>query len=82
MMTVKEMAKARQLRHAPEEQKDKCGRILLSLMPPDPPKIKMSNLISMRVLTSEVVRDPTLVEQRVQKEVDLQKTKHEDDNKG
>ena len=79
MMTAKEMAKARRLRRA-EEQKDIRGRILLGLMPPDPPKIKMSNL--MRVLTSEAVRDPTAVEQRVRKEVDLRKTKHEDDNQG
>jgi len=77
MMTAKEMAKARRIRRA-EDQKDKRGKMLLGLMPPDPPKIKMSNL--MKVLTSEAVKDPTAVERRVRKEVDARKNKHEQDN--
>lgn len=77
MMTAKEMSKARRLRRA-EEQKDKRGKILLGLMPPDPPKIKLGNL--MKVLTSEAVRDPTAVERRVRKEVDARRNKHEQDN--
>ena len=77
MMTAKEMAKARRIRRA-EEQKDKRGKTLLGLIPPDPPKIKLSNL--MKVLTSEAVKDPTAVERRVRKEVDARKNKHEQDN--
>ena len=77
MMTAKEMAKARRLRRA-EEQKDKRGKVLLGLMPPDPPKIKLANL--MKVLTSEAVRDPTAVERRVRREIDIRKNKHEQDN--
>jgi U4/U6 small nuclear ribonucleoprotein PRP3 len=71
------MAKARRLRRA-EEQKDKRGKVLLGLMPPDPPKIKLANL--MKVLTSEAVRDPTAVERRVRREIDIRKNKHEQDN--
>lgn len=77
MMTAKEMAKARRLRRA-EEQKDHRGKVLLGLIPPDPPKIKMSNL--MKVLTSEAVKDPTAVERRVKREIDTRKNKHEQDN--
>lgn len=76
-MTTKEMAKARRLRRA-DEQKEKQGKILLGLMPPDPPKIKLANL--MKVLTSEAVKDPTSVERRVRKEVDERRDKHEQDN--
>jgi U4/U6 small nuclear ribonucleoprotein PRP3 len=77
MMTAKEMQRARRLRRA-EEQKDTRGKILLGLMPPEPPKIKMANL--MKVLTSEAVKDPTAVERRVRKEIDARKNKHEQDN--
>lgn len=77
MMTAKEMAKARRLRRL-EEQKDKRGKILLGLMPPDPPKIKLANL--MKVLTSEAVKDPTMVEKRVRREVEARQNKHEQDN--
>ena len=77
MMTPKEMAKARRIRRA-EEQKDKQVKVLLGLLPPDPPKIKLSNL--MKVLTSEAVKDPTAVEKRVMREVEARKNKHELDN--
>jgi len=71
------MTRARRLRRA-EEQKDKRGKILLGLMPPDPPKIKMANL--MKVLTSEAVKDPTAVERQVKKVIDSRRNKHEQDN--
>lgn len=77
MMTPKEMAKARRIRRA-EERKDKQGKVLLGLLPPDPPKIKLSNM--MKVLTHEAIQDPTAVERRVRREVDARKTKHETDN--
>jgi U4/U6 small nuclear ribonucleoprotein PRP3 len=77
MMTAKEMEKSRRIRRA-EEQKDKQGKRLLGLLPPEPPKIKMSNL--MKVLTSEAVKDPTAVERRVRKEIETRKNKHEQDN--
>jgi U4/U6 small nuclear ribonucleoprotein PRP3 len=79
MMTAKEMAKARRIRRA-EEQKDRRGKQLLGLIPPEPPKIKLSNM--MTVLTSEAVKDPTAVERRIRKEVDARKNKHEQDNEG
>lgn len=77
MMTPKEMAKARRLRRA-EEQKDLRGKRLLGLLPPEPPKIKLSNM--MRVLTSDAIKDPTAVERRVRREIEQRKNKHEQDN--
>jgi U4/U6 small nuclear ribonucleoprotein PRP3 len=77
MMTPKEMAKARRLRRA-EEQKDLRGKRLLGLLPPEPPKIKLSNM--MKVLTSEAIQDPTAVERRVRREIEARKEKHEQDN--
>ena len=77
MMTAKEMAKARRLRRA-EEQKDLRGKRLLGLLPPEPPKIKLSNM--MKVLTSDAIKDPTAVERRVRREIEARKNKHEQDN--
>ena len=77
MMTAKEMAKARRLRRA-EEQKDLRGKRLLGLLPPEPPKIKLSNM--MKVLTSDAIKDPTAVERRVRREIEARKNKHELDN--
>lgn len=77
MLTKKEMKKMRKQRRAAEQQ-DKQDRIKMGLQPPDPPKVKLSNL--MRVLTSEAVADPTKVEARVRREVAARKEQHERDN--
>ncbi|KAN0061378.1 U4/U5/U6 small nuclear ribonucleoprotein prp3 [Thecaphora frezii] len=73
MLTKKEMKKMRRQRRAAEQQ-DKRDRIKMGLLPPDPPKVKLSNL--MRVLTSEAVADPTKVEARVRREIAARKEAH------
>ena len=61
-----------------EDLKEKQAKIRLGLEPPEPPKIKKSNL--MRVLGEQAVKDPTAVEALVTKEISERKEKHEKDN--
>lgn len=77
MLTKAEMKKMRKQRRAAEQQ-DKRDRIKMGLLPPDPPKVKLANL--MRVLTSEAVADPTKVEARVRREVAARRETHERTN--
>ena len=57
------------------ELQDKRDRIRMGLIPPDPPKVRLANL--MKVLTSDAVQDPTRVEARVRREVAMRKHGHE-----
>lgn len=66
----------RQRRQA--ELEDKRDRQKMGLLPPDPPKVRLANL--MKVLTSDAVQDPTKVEAKVRKEVAMRAYKHEKDN--
>lgn len=66
----------RQRRQA--ELEDKRDRQKMGLLPPDPPKVRLANL--MKVLTSDAVQDPTKVEAKVRKEVAMRAHKHEKDN--
>lgn len=77
MLTKKEIKKMRRMRRRAELE-DKQDKIKMGLLPPDPPKVKLSNL--MRVLTSEAVADPTKVEARVRREVVARKNAHEQAN--
>ncbi|CAO1625618.1 unnamed protein product [Parajaminaea phylloscopi] len=77
MLTKQEMRKMRKQRRAAELQ-DKQDRIKMGLQVPDPPKVKLSNL--MRVLTSEQVADPTKIEAKVRREVAARKEQHERTN--
>ncbi|KAF8908624.1 pre-mRNA processing factor 3-domain-containing protein [Gymnopilus junonius] len=74
MLTKKEQKKMRKLKRKSELQ-DKRDRIRMGLLPPDPPKVRLSNL--MKVLTSDAVQDPTRVEARVRREVAMRKHQHE-----
>lgn len=74
MLTKREQRKLRRQRRAAEQQ-DKRDRIKMGLLPPEPPKVKLSNL--MRVLTSEAVSDPTKIEARVRREIAARKEAHE-----
>ena len=58
--------------------KEKQAKIRLGLQPPDPPKIKKSNL--MRVLGEQAVKDPTAVEARVNAEIAQRREAHENIN--
>ncbi|TFK62234.1 PRP3-domain-containing protein [Pluteus cervinus] len=74
MLTTKERKKMRKRRRA-DALKDKNDRIRMGLLPPDPPKVRISNL--MKVLTSDAIQDPTRVEARVRREVAMRKHNHE-----
>ncbi|KAH7921546.1 PRP3-domain-containing protein [Leucogyrophana mollusca] len=74
LLTKKEQKKMRKQRRQAELQ-DKRDRIRMGLIPPDPPKVRLSNL--MKVLTSDAVQDPTRVEARVRREVAMRKHGHE-----
>ncbi|KAF8434613.1 PRP3-domain-containing protein [Boletus edulis BED1] len=69
-----EQKKMRKQRRQAELQ-DKRDRIRMGLIPPDPPKVRLANL--MKVLTSDAVQDPTRVEARVRREVAMRKHTHE-----
>lgn len=58
-----------------EEQQDKRDRIRAGLIPPDPPKVRLANM--MKVLTSDAVQDPTKLEGRVRREVAMRKHQHD-----
>ncbi|KAG7090817.1 hypothetical protein E1B28_009901 [Marasmius oreades] len=74
MLTKKEQKKMRKLKRAAELQ-DKRDKIKMGLLPPDPPKVRLANL--MKVLTSDAVQDPTRVEAKVRREVAMRKHTHE-----
>ena len=57
------------------ELQDKNDRIRMGLQPPDPPKVRLANL--MKVLTSDAVQDPTRVEAKVRREVAMRRHNHE-----
>ncbi|EJF58960.1 PRP3-domain-containing protein [Dichomitus squalens LYAD-421 SS1] len=76
-LTKKEQKKMRKQRRQAELQ-DKRDRIRMGLIPPDPPKVRLANL--MKVLTSDAVQDPTRVEARVRREVAMRKHQHEKAN--
>ncbi|KAJ7721942.1 pre-mRNA processing factor 3-domain-containing protein [Mycena maculata] len=74
MLTKKEQKKMRKLKRAADLQ-DKRDRQAMGLIPPEPPKVKLSNM--MKVLTSDAVQDPTRVEARIRREVAMRKHGHE-----
>uniref|UniRef100_A0A0K3CCK5 BY PROTMAP: gi/472581686/gb/EMS19409.1/ U4/U6 small nuclear ribonucleoprotein PRP3 [Rhodosporidium toruloides NP11] gi/647398351/emb/CDR42185.1/ RHTO0S06e10726g1_1 [Rhodosporidium toruloides] n=1 Tax=Rhodotorula toruloides TaxID=5286 RepID=A0A0K3CCK5_RHOTO len=76
-LTKKEMKKMRRIRRQ-AELKDKQDRQKMGLLPPDPPKVKISNM--MRVLTQEAISDPTKVEAQVRREIVARERKHLKDN--
>ncbi|WVQ94518.1 hypothetical protein IAU59_001597 [Kwoniella sp. CBS 9459] len=77
MLTKKEAKKMRRQRRQAELE-DKRDRQKMGLLPPDPPKVRLANL--MKVLTSDAVQDPTKVEAKVRKEVAMRAYQHEKDN--
>ncbi|KAJ7627659.1 pre-mRNA processing factor 3-domain-containing protein [Mycena polygramma] len=74
MLTKKEQKKMRKLKRAADLQ-DKRDRVAMGLIPADPPKVRLSNM--MKVLTSDAVQDPTRVEARIRREVAMRKHGHE-----
>ena len=76
-LTKKERKKLRR-QNRREAWKEKQDKIRLGLVPPDEPKVKLSNL--MRVLGNEAVMDPTKVEAQVRAQVAKRKADHENAN--
>ncbi|BGP16780.1 U4/U5/U6 small nuclear ribonucleoprotein prp3 [Rhodosporidiobolus nylandii] len=76
-LTKKELKKKRKMRRQAELQ-DKQDRQKMGLLPPDPPKVKISNM--MRVLTQDAIADPTKVEAQVRREMVARERKHLKDN--
>lgn len=76
-LTKKEMKRLRRNNRAVKYQ-ELQDKIKLGLEPPPPPKVKLSNL--MNVLTSEAIKDPTAVEQRVREEVRQREIQHYKEN--
>ncbi|KAK4692469.1 U4/U6 small nuclear ribonucleoprotein PRP3, partial [Lecanoromycetidae sp. Uapishka_2] len=76
-LTKTEQAKLRRQRRM-ENLKEQQAKVRLGLEPPEPPKVKLKNM--MMVLGSDAVKDPTAVEARVRKEVAERAEKHEQMN--
>ncbi|KAG5360600.1 U4/U5/U6 small nuclear ribonucleoprotein prp3 [Yarrowia sp. B02] len=76
-LTKREQKRIRKQARA-EKHKDQQDRIRLGLDPAPPPKVKLTNLIS--VLSSDSIKDPTSVEMRVRREVEERRLQHEQDN--
>lgn len=76
-MTKKEQKKKRR-QNRMEVLQEKQAKVRLGLEPPEPPKIKKSNL--MRVLGEQAVKDPTAVEARVNRDIAERREKHEATN--
>lgn len=77
MLTKKEQKKMRRQRRM-AELKDRQDRVRMGLIPPDPPKVRLANM--MKVLTSDAVQDPTKLEKRIVREVEMRQFRHEKDN--
>ena len=58
--------------------KDRQDKQRLGLLPPDPAKVKISNMMS--VLGSEAIKDPTAVEARIRREVAQREKEHDLNN--
>ncbi|CAG8584755.1 15686_t:CDS:2, partial [Dentiscutata heterogama] len=77
ILTKKEQKKLRKQRRL-ELQKEKQDKIRLGLLPPDLPKVKLSNL--MRVLTNDAIQDPTKIEAQVRREMQKRQETHQKAN--
>ncbi|KAJ3126415.1 U4/U6 small nuclear ribonucleoprotein Prp3 [Nowakowskiella sp. JEL0407] len=77
MLTDKERKKLRRQLRA-ERLKDKQEKIRLGLLPPDEPKVKLSNL--MKVLGGDAIQDPTKVEAKVRAQVAARLAAHKKQN--
>ena len=77
MLTEKERKKLRR-QNRMEAHREKQDKIRMGLLPPEQPKVKITNL--MRVLGREAVSDPTLIEQQVRKQMQDRQEKHRREN--
>ena len=73
MLTKKEQKKIRRQRRL-AAHKEKQEQITLGLLPPEPQKLKMSNM--MQILSTDAIQDPTKIEQQVREQVEGRLQKH------
>lgn len=76
-LTKREQKRIRKQSRA-EKHKDQQDRIRLGLDPAPPPKVKLSNIMS--VMSAESMRDPTQVEMEVRRAVQERQLTHEQNN--
>ncbi|KAI7824913.1 pre-mRNA processing factor 3-domain-containing protein [Kickxella alabastrina] len=77
ILTQKERKKIRRQRRM-EQQREHRDKVMLGLLPPDPPKLRMSNF--MRIMANQSVPDPTRLEAEVRKQMRSRIEKHEAEN--
>jgi U4/U6 small nuclear ribonucleoprotein PRP3 len=77
MLTKKEARKMRRQRRLAELE-DKRDKQKMGLIPPDPPKVRLANIV--KVLANESSADPTKIENQVRKQVAMRAIRHEKDN--
>ncbi|KAJ2481789.1 U4/U5/U6 small nuclear ribonucleoprotein prp3 [Coemansia sp. RSA 2131] len=77
ILTHKERKKIRRQRRL-EQQRERREKVMLGLLPPEPPKLKMSNF--MQIMANESVPDPTKLEAEVRRQMQARQNKHEADN--
>ncbi|KAJ2859127.1 U4/U5/U6 small nuclear ribonucleoprotein prp3 [Coemansia aciculifera] len=77
MLTRKERKKVRRQRRI-ETQREHREKVMLGLLPPDEPKLRMSNF--MRIMANQSVPDPTKLEAEVRRQMQARLDRHEADN--
>ena len=77
MLTKKERKKLRRQRRL-EAQREKQDKIRMGLLPPEEPKLKLSNL--MRVLGNDAIQDPTKMEAKVKEQMKKRQDAHSKHN--
>ncbi|KAJ2798259.1 U4/U5/U6 small nuclear ribonucleoprotein prp3 [Coemansia guatemalensis] len=77
ILTRQERKKIRRQRRQ-EEQRERREKTMLGLLPPEEPKLRMSNF--MRIMANQSVPDPTRLEAEVRRQVNARLAKHEADN--
>ncbi|KAJ2811812.1 U4/U5/U6 small nuclear ribonucleoprotein prp3 [Coemansia furcata] len=77
MLTHNERKKLRRQRRI-EKQHEHCEKVMLGLLPPDEPKLRMSNF--MRIMANQSVLDPTKAEAKARKQKQARVDKHKADN--
>ncbi|KAJ2461183.1 U4/U5/U6 small nuclear ribonucleoprotein prp3 [Coemansia sp. RSA 2424] len=78
MLTRKERKKVRRQKRI-EMQREHREKVMLGLLPPDEPKLRMSNF--MRIMANQSVPDPTKLEAEVRKQMQARLDKHEAENR-
>lgn len=77
ILTRKERKKIRRQRRM-EQQREHREKVMLGLLPPEEPKLRLSNF--MQIMANQSVPDPTKLEAEVRKQMQARLDKHQADN--